>query len=378
MRYQIKILIYAIIRIIYRIFWLHPLKDKIVLCSYGGRGYSDNPQHVADAIKRERPSIDICCVVLDINIEVPKYVRKIKKNSVGELLEYATARIIINNTRFPLYLAKRKGQMFVETWHGCFPLKKIGYAMEDITPLGKALVKHDSDITDIFLSGSKYLTNIIKRDFKYNGTILEKGVPRLDVLFDTSNIDCLYEQLNIKRNCKILIYAPTFRDNGRTDVYDIDFERLKNALEERYGGEWVILVRFHPNIAEYADSLQYSSWLINATVITDIYDIMKITDIMITDYSSIGQEFSYYLKRPVLLYAKDMDEFQNDRGMYYKIQDLPYPIAENNDQLISLVKTYSFSKDNADLNAFFNEAGFVGNGNTSKEVAEYIISYLQI
>ena len=112
--------------------------------------------------------------------------------------------------------------------------------------------------------------------------------------------------------------------------------------------------------------------------ITDIYDIMKITDIMITDYSSIGQEFSYYLKRPVLLYAKDMDEFQNDRGMYYKIQDLPYPIAENNDQLISLVKTYSFSNDNADLNAFFNEAGFVGNGNTSKEVAEYIISYLQI
>lgn len=167
------------------------------------------------------------------------------------------------------------------------------------------------------------------------------------------------------------MYAPTFRDDGNLTVYDIDYFRIKVALETRFGGEWVILVRFHPNMSTYSESMKYSNWLINATIIPDIYDVIKVLDCMISDYSSIGLEYSI-LGKPLFLYVKDLETYQAERGLYFRIEELPFPIAKSNDELVKIILDYSDDGYKTKVNKWLKDIGCKEMGIASREVARYI------
>lgn len=372
MKENFKLFLFRMISVIYRLFYIFPLKNRITICSFQGKGYVDNPKYITDEIHKMDDRIEIWCVVKNSNIQVPDYVHPVKKSSLKELFIYATSKVIINNSRFPLYLPKRKGQYFVETWHGSFPLKKIGFAMENISKTGKLLVENDSKVTDLFISGSTVMKDIYRRDFQYKGDILECGLPRHDEFFRNTQQDELRQKLGINKNDFVVLYAPTFRDNNDRSVYDIYFPGVKKVVEDKYKKPCKILIRFHPNMADYAKNIQKAEWLIDVTRENDIYPFMMVSDMLITDYSGVAQEFSWFMRRPVFLYAKDKEKFQNTRGTYYKIDDMPYPIAENNADLIKLIRTYDRNKDTK-IKEFFSKAQFFCKGNSSRDAAEYIL-----
>lgn len=374
MKKRMKLCVFAFARMLYRLFWIFPMRDKVLVSAYRGKGYCDNPKYIVDELLKQK-RYDICCIVNDSRTEVPNYIRIVKKNTISELFEYATSHVLINNTRFPLYIAKRPHQIYIETWHGGFPLKKIGLAMQDIDEIGVASVMHDAKSADAMISSGDFCTEVYRRDFAFSGEILEVGSPRLDPLFSTKEIDELTKIFPMIKGKKVVLYAPTFRDGGDTTVYDIDFARLKESLERRFDGEWIIIVRFHPNMQEYANKLDYSEWLINGTQITDIYSVLRELDCMISDYSSIGFEYSL-TQKPLFLYAKDLDEYKNDRGLYFNIEKLPFPIAENNDGLMAEIESFDENNYRANIQEWIASLGCKENGSASRAVADYIIKML--
>ena len=111
---------------------------------------------------------------------------------------------------------------------------------------------HDSKMADVFLSDSKWFSKKIREDFWYDGNILEKGLPREDVLLESKvnyhNIICKYFHVSVDTH--FVLYAPTFRNNGQADCYDIDFHRLVRTLDAKYGVKHKVILRLHPNIRQ--------------------------------------------------------------------------------------------------------------------------------
>ena len=143
---------------------------------------------------------------------------------------------------------------YVQTWHG-FPLKRIeGDAADALPEDYLRAARQDSKMGDLFLSNSRFLTDIYRRGFWYDGEVLEQGFPRNDVLSQPHPEmgEKVRNALGLPAGKRLLLYAPTFRKDKGLAAYDMDYARLVKALEERFGGEWLILAKLHPNIAEKA------------------------------------------------------------------------------------------------------------------------------
>ena len=200
-----------------------------------------------------------------------------------------------------------------------------------------------------------------RESFRYKGRILEVGTPRLDALFDDKkNVnDELRSKLNISKESKVVLFAPTFRGvriavSTESGAYLFDFETLREQLKKKYECDVVILLRFHPCIASASRNINMSQGVINVSEYSDVYDLLMITDILITDYSSLMFEASY-IKRPVYLYATDVEEYIHARGHYFDYYKLPYPIATNVDELINNMTTLNYSEIEDRIDTFFEE-----------------------
>lgn len=359
-------------------FRLMPIqKQKIVICNYFGKGYGDNGKYLAEEIIRQRLGYDIVWLLREEQIgksKFPSQVRTVKYNSLRALYELATAKIWIDNCRKFFYPPKRKGQYYIQTWHGGVALKQIEKDAENNLSISYVEeAKHDSSMANLFVSNSNFCTNMYQSAFWYNGEILECGSPRCDILINRCNgIDKkVREYFNLEANKRILTYAPTFRVDSNTNIYNIEFEKLISVLENKFGGEWVILVRLHPNISDKDNFMNYSSNVLNATSYDDMYELLGVSDMLITDYSSTMFEFSFTHK-PVFLYAPDIENYIKDRNFYFDIYSLPYPVAKGNSELFNTVELFDKNKYLNDLNVFLADIGVLENGQASKKIIENI------
>ena len=258
----------------------------------------------------------------------------------------------IVNSLLDLSVIKKKNQIYVQCWHGT-PLKKLRC---DITVTGSVLntkeeviKRNNLDVAkiDYFISPSKYSTEKFTSAFnlkKLNkeNIIIEKGYPRNDKLinYTQNDINDIKEKLNIKTNKKIILYAPTFRDDehksglGYTYKLNIDFDKLKKEL----GKDYVILFRAHYFIANSFDFNKYKDFVYNVSDYDDINDLYIISDLLITDYSSVFFDYAI-LKRPILFYMYDYKNYKTKlRDFYLDLKELPGPIIEKQEDLVKDIK----------------------------------------
>lgn len=355
-----------------------PIKDnKIVICNFSGKGYGDNGKYIVKEIINQRLDCDIVWLLKDIQnntADFPECIRIKKYGSLGALYEMATAKVWIDNMRKSFFPPKRKKQYYIQTWHGGIALKQVEKDVE--SKLDKRYVEHaihDSYMADLFISNSRFCTNMYRSAFWYDGEILECGSPRCDILINQEKEieKKVKKYFNLNKNSHILIYAPTFRTDRNTKVYNIDFNQLIKILEKKYGGEWSVLIRLHPNISSKSNFMEYTSKIINATDYDDMYELLAVSDILITDYSSTMFEFSF-TRRPVILYAPDIESYIKDRNFYFNIQNLPYSLAENNDQLFSSIEKFDSDVYLKNLEDFLSKLGLKEKGNASYQVVEKI------
>ena len=368
------------------VFLLCPInKNKIVVTNFYGKAYGDNPKYIIEELIKDYSKVEIVWFVNDIEYSkklFPKEIKLVKYGSIKAIYEQATAKALIDNSRRDYFLLKRKKQFYIQTWHGTIALKKVENDVVDT--LEKRYIrkaKFDSKSADLFVSGSKFMSELYRKSFWYNKTIVEYGTPEADILINNKitveQKESYKEKLKIDKNKKIVLYAPTFRSYNNLDCYNIDFKELISNLNKKTGDNWVILLRLHPNIAIKSHELSniYANDVIDVSSYPDIYELMLLSDICISDYSTVIFEFSF-MKKPVFLYATDIEDYLKDRGFYFDIYNLPFQLAVNNDELIKNINNFDYKQYLNKLNVFYGDVCLYETGHASKKVAEIIIDVI--
>lgn len=359
---------------IIRIFNCLPIRNnKIFLYSYYGSQYGCSPKYISEYIVKNYPNkYDVVWAFNDVESKKDiEGIRKVKIMSLRYFYELCTSKVIITNFRTTQMFKKRKKQYYIQTWHSSLRLKQIEKDAEDTLPNNYVeMAKVDSKKLDLLMSGCKFSTDIFKRAFWYDGEIFEYGTPRNDILFE-NNVkfnNRIKEKLKINKRKKIILYAPTFRKNNDLNVYNIDYSKIINKLNGKFGGEWIFLVKLHPHLISQSNELVYSKNVLDVTKYDDIQELLSVADILISDYSSLMFDFGL-TKRPCFLYVPDLDEYiKSDRKLYFNINELPFIPVKSNNELVNEINKFDSFKYEKDLERFFNKIGSFEDGKCCKNL----------
>ncbi len=367
------------------VFSVFPLQNKVVASTFKGKKYGDNPQYILEELHEKCPSVR-CYWLKDGKYEypLPAWIHGVSK-LVGKIYHTRTAKVIVDTHRFPLWMKKRKGQLFIETWHGGLGIKKLEADVPAFREKKELMeeVRHTSEIADLFISQSDHLSGIYRRAFGFKGTIFKCGYPKNDQLLCDQRLsrENVRRCLGLRDDAKIVLYAPTFRDYFYDEVdmsvYDIDFDCLKAKLEEKFGGEWKVVVRWHPLFATAIKEMNISlpSHVIDATSFPDMQELLGGCDVVVSDYSSCIFDAAL-LDIPCFTYATDFDAYKADRGVYYEMGELPFPYARNNEDLMENIKNYDHEAYLERWREFKERMGLYEPGNASVVISNIIINFI--
>lgn len=362
-------------------------KGRMMCWAYTFKQYSCNPRYLTEYLLENNPEFEIFWVFKG-NVDtsgVDKRIKCVRYKSLRYFLLVNTAEFFITNARtdpYRIYWHKRKGQKYVMLWHGGVALKRIEKDAESqlsYSYLKKA--KIDSKVCDLMVSGCRFQTSLLKEKFWYDGEILEKGIPRNDVFFDKARHPEMRERIcrkyGISPDSRIVLYAPTFRRDKSIEPYRINWSRLVPELRKIYGTEKVsVLLRLHPNLIGKADasSLVNDESVIDVTRYHDMQELLCVSDLLITDYSSSMFDITM-LKKPCMLYATDIEKY--NRGYYFDFAELPFPLARNEEELIGNIRTFDSAAYEEAVESFFEKhIGLCEDGNASKAIAGWLTRHI--
>lgn len=390
----IKKKINGFIKYLYRLFYkLIPIQKKTFLfVAYHGRGYLCNPKAIHEYMSQCEAYHDyqfIWALKKDHYVDIPN-AKVIRYNSLQFFYYLARSKYWIFNCKMPAYLMKKKDQIYLQTWHGT-PLKKLAH---DIN-IGPSATFYRSQVTkdqmtksydidrqryDYFLSPSAFATEKFISSFQLNlNQILEVGYPRNDFLTNITEekIRQLKQKYNLPQDKKIILYAPTWRDNsynskGYTYEIQVDFKYWKSKLYPNYA----VLFKPHYLITNQYEYPDLNNFLYFMKEDTDINELYVISDVLITDYSSVFFDFAI-LRRPILFYMYDLEEYkENIRGFYLDVPtDLPGEVITEEDELIHRLENLEiyFHQYIDKLKNFNQVYNSYQDGMCSKKVVEAVI-----
>ena len=373
----------------------YPLDDHLVIFeTFMGRQYGDNPRAIYEYMLADPRFSEYRYVwVLNDPQKVRTFPQLEKANIVGLRSKgyyeaYAQAKYVITNSNLDYGIMKRPGQVFLQTWHGT-PLKKLRCDIEAqegnaLNSLEEIRSKNDLDVVryDYFIAPSAFAAEKFTSAFRLKPLglehiVVQTGYPRNDLL---SHVDEAFvreqkQRLGLPEDKKVILYAPTFRDNqhnGAGYVYDlaIDFDRLQREL----GGEYVVLLRVHYFVARQFDFDQAKGFVYDVSSLDDITPLYAVSDLLITDYSSVFFDYAN-LQRPMIYYMYDRQAYADDiRGFYIDLEELPGPIVETEDELVQAIRSAQGRAQEYDekYRAFRQKYNPLDDGNASRRVAELL------
>lgn len=325
------------------------LKENWVFVeSFYGKYYNDSPKYLYEHLLETRGDKYRYIWCLNQKSKMMKGNPTVVKRFSLRYVYYTTrCKYHIYNTRQAQWLKKREGQVFLDTWHGT-PLKKLVFDLDDIHAASqnhkRMFYKQDKD-WDYLISANRFSTDVFERAFLYpREKILEYGYPRNDILYSNNQDELVKEikaELGIPEGKRVILYAPTWRDNqfyGKGQYkfsLAMDLERLR----KEFGKDSILLLRTHYYIADALDLTGLEDFVYNGSKYEDVSRLYLISDICITDYSSVFFDYAN-LKRPILFFAYDYEDYKDEiRGLYISMEDdLPGPILQTNDELVDALK----------------------------------------
>lgn len=299
---------------------------------------------------------------------------------------YGSGKYWITNSRLPRELSPKKGQEYIQCWHGT-PLKKLGYDLEQYAEKEGSL----QEVRENYIQETKRVTHMPSpspfysekmcsafhlREMGKEEVLLEMGYPRNDALYrEMGKERGIYkEKLGIPRDKKVILYAPTWRENqhipgeGYSYSLQVDFQRWKQEL----GEEYVILFRAHYFISNQYDFEPYGDFIKNVSDIDDVNELYLAADILITDYSSVFFDFAN-LERPILFYMYDYESYKHElRDFYLDIHILPGPVVKTQEELLKNIKNIhhvvdEYEEKYIEFNKIFNPHRNVCSGKYLRE-----------
>lgn len=355
--------------------------NKIVFRNHIG-SYGCNIKYIIEEILAQNLPYDIVCVVneniLNFIQDYPKNIRLVMTHTPEAYKEYATARIFVDTGSRESYiykgLFKRTGQVYIQCFHGAFGIKKCGLDRADRSKKMLRAYLADVEQIDFLISNSLQATRFYTSVFSGSSKIVDFGQPRNDIFFKDNSIikEKIYKHFNIQNDKKIILFAPTFREKQDTNCYMIDFEQLLKNMSKKYCEKYVVIYRLHPKFRNLREKLiKPCEYIYDATDYGDMQELLVSADILITDYSSCIYDFMLSYK-PGFIFATDMKEYESSRGLYYSLSSTPFPIAENNDELIKNIQNFDYEVYKQKVKNFLKSNECIDDGNASKRVVELI------
>ncbi len=301
------------------------------------------------------------------------YKDKISFNAFKNL---ATSKyVFLNDNFFPIAFMNFKNQTkVVQLWHAPGASKKFGGSVvsgDDILMLSKI-----SKNTDYLISSSKKIENYYAEAFQIDKSKIKPlGLPRIDYYFENHNLKKLKEDFSKKYGItpqkKIILYAPTFREEKQyNDVFNfLDLKKFNEVL----GSDYVLALRLHPKIKDfYKKNIESREEYIDCSDYPSEQELMMLSDILITDYSSIMIEFGI-LDKPIIFFVYDLDNYlQTERGFYYDFKKtVPGKLVYDSDELINAIKNNDFDKDK--IPGFIKTQFDAIDGKSSKRVVDFLL-----
>lgn len=368
----------------YHIFMKKPLKQNVVMFeTFNAKNYSDSPKYIYEYLaKHYGDQFEFVWALNNRNVKLPYKGKKVKRFSMAYAYYLAVSKYLVFNVRQPLWYRKKEGQVFIETWHGT-PLKRLVFDQEEVTAASpkykQEFYKQRSD-WDYLVSANDFSTETLSRCFMYEGEMLAYGYPRNDILYAENKDEIarsIKAKLNIPADKKTILYAPTWRDDeyyGK-GKYKFTLKLDLELLREKLGKEYVILLRTHQYIADALDTTGLEGFAYNVSKYDDISELYLISDICITDYSSVFFDYAN-LRRPVLFYTYDIEKYKNQlRGFYIDMNsEVPGPLLYTSeevvDAIINIDKVNEQYKERYD--AFYDRFCHLDDGNASKNIVERV------
>lgn len=384
-------------------------KNRIAVCSFEGRsGFNCNPKYIVKELHKRNPDYEFIWLVNETGKNFPDYIKEKKNSTWSRAYWLSTSKVWIDNYRKPYGTVKRKGQYYMNTTHGMIGYKSIGlWRGEAFSEMAYIVSKNDSDMIDDMLIDSEWCAEMCPDGMIYYGSYLRTGAPRVDILHGDKTFyrENFRKEHNIPLDAKIVMFAPTFREgstNGKRYVYSqewsLDFERMLKNFEKRFGGEWYLCVRLHPQLAEKAGEYKHPTLgekVVDASKAIDLYEILAAMDACVTDYSTTSMDASL-MRIPVFLYADDIESYLKDRGgMIWNITTDTDAVVTNKKEMtpnLDVVLPFSISKDNDEferkllsfneedylnkLEAFQKEVQLVFDGKASERAADRVEEYI--
>ena len=369
--------------------------DKtVVFSAYNGRSYVCSPKAIYEYMLEDKTFSDYHFVWLFDNPENYEMLTwnkntTVVKNGGKECEKYLhEAKYWIFNFRAYDQWVPSKKQVYVQCWHGT-PLKRLGY---DITTSDNAMnsvneirekYKSDAERFSYLLSSCAFVTETFQSAWNLKATgkqdaILETGYPRNDFLtnFSMEDVITIKKKLGLSEcNKKIVLYAPTWRDNqhdaAKGYVYDnpVDFAFLQKQL----GEEYLILFRAHYLIADSFDFKQYEGFIYDVSKYDDINELYVVSDLLITDYSSVFFDYAI-LERPILFYMYDMEAYRDElRGFYLDVNALPGKVVRTEKELAHAIREIDFGEINSEIVEFNRIYNSMNDGNATKRFVNSIV-----
>lgn len=361
--------------VMFYILRIFPVKNnKVLIVNSYGSGYGDNAKYISKELEKDG-KFEIVWAVRNMSEKFPEGIRRVKYKSIRYYYDMVTAKFWIDNCRKFVYDRKRRNQFYIQTWHGDLGMKKIEKDAEQVLDEKYLMDAHnDSKLIDVFVSGNKWFSDIIRNAFWYDGDIKEFGSPRRDILYASEEVRSeIKRKIGIPQDVKIFLYAPTFRATKNEtdfDVYKIDWYGVKDALEKKFGGKWQGMIRLHPNLAPYYDQMNIVQGVIDVNKYPDMQELLMVADCCISDYSSCLFEFSVTGK-PGFVYAEDLEQYRKDRDLYFDFDIIPFTVAQSNQELINAILNFNESDFSNRCNSFFKgNVCVVDDGNASRKIVE--------
>lgn len=358
-----------------------PVENKIMFLTFQG-DYTCNPKYIAEELLRQNSDYKL---VWDVKTsyptsDYPMGLKFVRHNTYDFYKELASSKVIIENTNIVerLYAYKKKDQYLLQTWHGSLGIKRL----DGDVVMGfkwKQLAKRCQKTVDLLLSNSDFETEVFRTAYWNDVPSILVGHARNDIFFmkDQKKIAQINRKvhrfLNIDEDTHIFLFAPTHRDDVDESYQPLNYEVIKEALEERFGGKWQIVIRLHNRLKKESRSWLniLPSYVSDATFYEDMQELLLCTDVGVTDYSS--WIFDYVLSgKPGFIIELNLEDYENARGFYYPIDTTPFPIAKNSNELAENIRNFDAEKYAKDKDVFLAARGCMEDGHASERIVEKI------
>mgnify|MGYP001102475894 CR=1 FL=1 len=297
----------------------------------------------------------------------------------------ATAKSIVvdNYYAFLSVTNFKKSVKILQIWHAVGAIKKFGLEDPSILTRSKKAVERFKKVYAKFhyvIVGSDKMKDIFIKSFNIPPShFINTGIPRTDIFFSkNTNLEIqkelysLYPKLQGK---KVILYAPTFRNNSINNfTLPLDLKLMRNKLKDEY----IFILKLHPLIsASNHDKNRNDDFILDLSTYPKLNDLLFITDILITDYSSIPFEFSFF-KKQMIFYPFDLEEYQQERGFWEPYSSLvPGPIVQSTEEIIQHILEKESHASERKLSTFHLDWNKYSHGKSGKTVANLLLNWLK-